>query len=107
MLKCPREEPHDQPPADAEMVAHDMANAKTTIKAVRLKINELRKEDSQTSDIFGKRKQVRTFLINLPWKDSENEEEGGITWVELYFLYRLHGWNQNSESENFLTEKTR
>ena len=76
-----------------------------TSKAMRLKINRIRKEDCQSEKAADERMQVRTFLNNLSWKRTEDEEEGGITWVELYILFRLHGWNDDSEGENFLTER--
>ena len=73
---------------------------------MRLKINEIRKEDCQNKEAAEERRQVRTFLVDLPWRETENEEQGGIAWVELYIPYRLHGRNLDSEGDNFLIEKS-
>ena len=110
MLEYPREAPHTDPNGDTasgtSIVIHDPTNVTPTIRAMRLRINNVRTEDGRSTEAIEERRQVRTFLVNLPWRTTDNEEEGGITWVELYILYRLHGWNFDSESESFLTEKT-
>ena len=36
------------------------------------------------------------FLRKLRWK-SEEAKEGGITWVELYALYSIHGGSSDEE----------
>ena len=33
---------------------------------------------------------VQSVISNLAWK-KEKEEEGGVTWIELYAIYMMHG----------------
>ena len=33
---------------------------------------------------------VQSVISNLAWKKQE-AEEGGITWIELYAIYMMHG----------------
>ena len=41
-------------------------------------------------------KGVQGFLRRLRWK-SEEGKEGGITWIELYALYSIHGGSTDEE----------
>ena len=43
-----------------------------------------------------------TFLketLNIAVSSTEEEEEGGITWIELYLLYARHGGNEDGVEE--------
>ena len=39
---------------------------------------------------------VQGFLSRLKWRSEENKE-GGITWIELYALYSIHGGSRDEE----------
>ena len=39
---------------------------------------------------------VQSFLRKLNWRSEENEE-GGITWIELYALYSIHGGSRSED----------
>ena len=41
---------------------------------------------------------VQSVISNLAWK-KEKEEEGGVTWIELYAIYMMHGGRDREESE--------
>ena len=34
-------------------------------------------------------------MVTLPW--AKEETDGGITWLELFILFRLHGWAEDDE----------
>ena len=37
-------------------------------------------------------------MERIEWKKGE-EEDGGVTWIELYALYVIHGGNADEEEE--------
>ena len=39
---------------------------------------------------------VTSFLSELRWQKEESDE-GGITWIELYALYSIHGGSQDED----------
>ena len=41
--------------------------------------------------------QIHSFLGWIKWRAEEGEEEGGITWLELYLLYSRHGGNEDGD----------
>ena len=47
------------------------------------------KEDKYTE-------KVRSFLSELRWLEEEHAD-GGITWIELYALYSIHGGSKDEE----------
>ena len=40
---------------------------------------------------------VQKFIKKMRWK-SEESKEGGITWIELYALYAIHGGSRDEEA---------
>ena len=70
----------------------------------RMAIKEVRREDCKGLQIFNQRTQVRNFLIQLEWSDEE--PEGGITWLELHALFRLHGGQVVEEGEEHDPSRT-
>ena len=64
----------------------------------RIDINDVRKEDCEDNNTFDQRKQIRRFMVQIPW--AKDDQGDGIAWRELYLLYRLHGWNSHTEQEN-------
>ena len=55
----------------------------------------MRPEDCNTETLREQRENVRRFLITLPWAKEVNDD--GITWLELFLLFRLHGWAEDDE----------
>ena len=43
--------------------------------------------------------QIHSFLANIKWRVEEEEDAGGITWLELYLLHARHGGNEDEEEE--------
>ena len=41
---------------------------------------------------------VQSFLERIEWS-KEEEEEGGITWIELYLLFGIHGRNEEEDKK--------
>lgn len=41
-------------------------------------------------------RKVQGFLSKLRWKEAD-DEEGGITWIELYALYSTHGGSRDED----------
>ena len=39
---------------------------------------------------------VQSFLNKMRWRSGE-AKEGGITWIELYALYSIHGGSKDEE----------
>ena len=62
-------------------------------------INEVRREDCANEEILGQRSEVRNFLLRMRWQASE-EEEGGIAWLELHALFRVHGGRMGKEEQD-------
>ena len=60
-------------------------------------INEVRKNDCSSDNIFQQRVQVRRFMMQL--EGSEIEGDGGVTWLELHALFRLHGGKVEDEGD--------
>ena len=47
-------------------------------------------------------KKIQSFLGWIKWKADEADEEeeaGGITWLELYMLYIRHGGNEDEDEK--------
>ena len=55
-------------------------------------------EEHDETDLEERRQaeKIRCFIDNIRWK-STTEERGGITWIELYIYYILHGGGSNIE----------
>ena len=53
----------------------------------------------QHSKMFNERLDVRNFLLQIDWQKDETHD-GGITWLELHGLFRLHGGKMAKESQD-------
>ena len=36
---------------------------------------------------------IAAFLSNREWKLAENEHQGGVTWLEMFLMHDIQGWN--------------
>ena len=64
------------------------------------KINTRKVEPHDETNIEERKhtEKVRCFIDNVRWKD-QKEKQGGITWIELYILYILHGGGRDFEQK--------
>ena len=63
-------------------------------EAKYLEIRKTQHHDEEVEEERPKLEQVRCFLTNVKWKVVNEEDEAehpGITWLELYVLFAMHG----------------
>ena len=59
-----------------------------------LEIRKTQQHDEEVEEERPKLEQVRCFLTNVKWKvvnEDDDTEHPGITWLELYVLFAIHG----------------
>ena len=60
-----------------------------------LEIRKTQHHDEEVEEERPRLEQVRCFLTNVKWRvaneDDDDEEHPGITWLELYVLFAIHG----------------
>ena len=68
---------------------------------------KIRRPEAHDEPDPGKRirlQKVRNFIAKIKWveiKEEEQGEEKGMTWLELYILYAIHGgWSKQTEKTN-------
>ena len=91
--QCRRAEGEEQASAAAEQSRGE--TAQNYVETIRLNINEARAEDCNSKTLLEQREQARRFLVTLPWASEDTGD--GITWLELFMLFRLHGWAEDDE----------
>ena len=62
-------------------------------EAVYMNIRKVRKHDEPDEDEKAQLERVRCFMKKMKWTaiEEEDDETVGITWLELYIYYAIHG----------------
>ena len=68
---------------------------------ISIETNPIRREWCEGETEAAYTRKVQSSIGKLKWGKTENEE-GGITWIELYTLYAIHG---GGEDENKVTTR--
>ena len=55
---------------------------------------------------WGYTAKARNFLTNVRWMEEERADTGGVTWLELFVLYCLHGGKGKDQGKEGLVDKT-
>ena len=63
---------------------------------VEIKLHPIHQQWCKSEKEHAYTRGVQGFLGKLKWKSEENKE-GGITWIELYALYSIHGGSRDEE----------
>ena len=61
----------------------------TGLSTFRCTMRYARRGECSTQREYEDLKLITYFISNVEWS-TEWKEEGGITWIELYLLYRIH-----------------
>ena len=75
--------------ARKEQVAQTLSYPKSE-ECERLRMHNIKEQWCKDKEEQRYVQGVRHVISNLAWK-KETEEEGGVTWIELYAIYMMHG----------------
>ena len=82
-------DPFETKEADKVTIKASLKYAKEDEEAKQLRVRALRREEVKNNEEWEKANKVLNFITNIGWAEKGNEE-GGITWLELYIWFRMH-----------------
>ena len=74
------------------------ADAKGPRETENISTRRIEEHDEADPEERGKAEKARCFIDNVRWKNTE-EARGGITWIEFYIYFILHGGGKDIEKD--------
>ena len=91
--RAKQEDPSDANAGEKQTIPKQLQYGQPGDDAEYLSIRKVQHHDEQNEEERKQMEKVRCFLSNVKWRtiNEEDEEVAGITWLELYVYYAIHG----------------
>ena len=87
--KCEERNPFENKEVEKVEIAKTFTYAKQDEPRSRLAMRRIRKQDCKNEAEFTQAEGIQNLISKIQWK-KEQDEKGGIAWLELFILHHIH-----------------